>query len=349
MSGSDFSHGSVTRSRHASTKRADPRTRNGREWNRRTVGSTGRVSPTALCCAASSSTTRDERVLPLLVILGRENVEQGRPKHGSRVELREREAEPLAVRRVPPLEQESKTHHVAGEPRRHHARTELVADLGRAADERLLLIQSPPLARKQPEPDVVRVPGQRVAHRRELAARIVEDRARGQLEESLLRRAKPLTGRDAATRIEPERPLQPLAERDDLDVVRHRHVVPAEARRPAVERVRQARARSPLARPSRARARRRPAAAAPSRGRSTAPCRSRVRPIPSRAGPPRARRRRRAARSSHRRTRGRARDRERSAALDLRYADAVSRSTSASCATSPSPAWPSAPARRAAL
>ena len=56
MSGSDFNHGSLTRSRHASTKRADPRTRNGRVWKRRAVASTGRVTFAALCSLASSST-----------------------------------------------------------------------------------------------------------------------------------------------------------------------------------------------------------------------------------------------------------------------------------------------------
>src|SRR4029453_1351393 len=56
-SGSDFSHGSVTRSRHASTKRADPRTRKGRVKYRRTVVSAERVTPAALCSLASFSTT----------------------------------------------------------------------------------------------------------------------------------------------------------------------------------------------------------------------------------------------------------------------------------------------------
>ena len=73
-------------------------------------------------------------------------------------------AEPLAVRRVAALEQEREAHHVADEPRGDDARAELVADLRGATDERLLLVDAAPLAREQPEPDVVRVPRERCPH-----------------------------------------------------------------------------------------------------------------------------------------------------------------------------------------
>ncbi len=58
---------------------------------------------------------------------------------GGRVELRERIAEPLAVRRVAALEEEAEPHHVVREASGDDPRAELVADLRRSADERLLL------------------------------------------------------------------------------------------------------------------------------------------------------------------------------------------------------------------
>lgn len=142
--------------------------------------------------------------------------------------------------RVPALEEEAQPHEVPGETGGDDAGAEVVPDLRSPADERLLPVDAPPLAGEQPEPHVVRVPAQRLAHDVEPARVVVKDRAAGQLQEDLLRRAEPARERDALLRVEPESLLQPAPERADLDLVRDGHVVPAEARRPAVKLVRQA-------------------------------------------------------------------------------------------------------------
>jgi hypothetical protein len=85
----------------------------------------------------------------------------------------ERRPQPLAVRGVAPLKQEAQPHHVPGQPGDQHPAAQVVADLVGAAREMLLLGDAAPLA------------GQR-----------------------LLRRDRPVPGRDAGSRVEPELPGQ---------------------------------------------------------------------------------------------------------------------------------------------
>ncbi len=251
----------------------------------------------------------DERVLPLGdiprfegcekwladLVLGRQPAECG--------------AEPLAVRCVATFEQEAEPHHIADESRGEDPGSELVTHLGRPPDERLLLVDSPPLAREKPQPDLVRIPGERVPDCRELPGVVVVHGAACDLEQDLLWRSEPV----------PEGTCRP----EDR----------SRASRRASQRVsRRPRGGSPVRRPSRSawasrgtrpeelrRQRelpvRRPpqpgrdACGDPSHDRSSAPCRIRERPSPCRRARRSAVRLRPPARRRLRRASGRARSR----------------------------------------
>ena len=157
------------------------------------------------------------------------------------VELQEGRAEPLRVWRVPALEQKAEPHDVPCQPSREHPRAELVSDLGGASDERLLLVEPPPLGGEQPEPDVARVPHERGAKRLQLAETVVEDRSARDLEQELLRRRQPVAGLDPMARVEAEALLEPRAERRYVHPMPYLVVVPAVANRPAAEGLRKAR------------------------------------------------------------------------------------------------------------
>ncbi len=79
-----------------------------------------------------------------------------------------------------------------------------VADFRGAPDERLLLVDPPPLARNQPEPDVVRIPRERFPSRNQFPEPVVEDASGGDFEQELLGDREPISGRDAYLGIEPE-------------------------------------------------------------------------------------------------------------------------------------------------
>jgi hypothetical protein len=66
-----------------------------------------------------------------------------------------RKADPshLLLGRVAALLEEAQPHDVADEPGGHDTRAELVSDLRGSADERLLLIETPPLAGEDPQPE----------------------------------------------------------------------------------------------------------------------------------------------------------------------------------------------------
>ncbi len=175
----------------------------------------------------------DERRLARLEVRCSESGGERRADGGVGIESAEGGAEPLAVRRIAALLQEGEPHQVAHQACREHTRAELVVDLGRPPDERFLLVDPPPLAREQPQPQLIRIPAQAPAHGLELAEPVVEHLAGGHLEQQLLRRAEPVAVRERLARVEAEPLLEPGAELDDLDVLRHRVVVPAEANRPA--------------------------------------------------------------------------------------------------------------------
>ena len=235
VSGNERSQGSVTASRHASTKREEPRTRTAERGTAHGLVDRRR-DPERVVSNGQPSTIVDERVLAGRVLRGLRERQQPRAERVLRVELSERRPEPLRVRRVAALLQEAEAHDVAHELRRDDRRTELVADLCGAADERLLLVDAAPLTGHEPEPDVVRVPAKSLAHGGQLAGRVVEDGARGDLEEDLLRRREPVDVVATPRRDRSRGAAEPRFERGDLDVVRHGHVVPAEPSRPAAKR-----------------------------------------------------------------------------------------------------------------
>ena len=83
-SGSERSHSSSTCARHASAKRPDPITRNGRAWKRRTVGSISSVRPSALWRRATASNASTRRLLARVeLVRGRLRARAaGRPPRG---------------------------------------------------------------------------------------------------------------------------------------------------------------------------------------------------------------------------------------------------------------------------
>ena len=177
----------------------------------------------------------NERVFPRRKRFGIQRLDQRGADQRGGVEVLKRRAKPLAVGRIGPLQEEAEPHQVPNEASGNDSGTELVPDLGGAADERLLLIDPPPLTGQEPEPDVVRIPGECIADSRERGLVIAIDRTTGHLEQALLRRREPVFDTDTLSRIEPEPLSEPLVERQDEDMLRDRDVVPAEARRPATE------------------------------------------------------------------------------------------------------------------
>src|SRR5207302_9787149 len=126
------------------------------------------------------------------------------------LQLRERGAEPLRVRRVLALDEDAQPHHITHQPRRDDRRSKLVAYLARAPDERLLLIEPSPLAGEQVQPYVVRIPSQPRPRFSQLAQLILEDLARRRRSQELRRRREPVRARPLAARIEPERRGDPV-------------------------------------------------------------------------------------------------------------------------------------------
>ena len=182
---------------HAVAKRPASITRNGREWKVRTVGSRCAVKPNALCRRASASIASTQADSRGATLVRGEHALERRADLCRALELCEGRAEPLRVRRVAALEQEAEPHRVAREPCSDDARAELVADLGGSADERLLLVDAPPLAADEPAPDVVGVPLERFSQRLQLTGSVPEDLPGGDLGEQLLRSRQPLEGREA--------------------------------------------------------------------------------------------------------------------------------------------------------
>jgi hypothetical protein len=102
-------------------------------------------------------------------------------------QLRERGAEPLAVGRVAPLEQEAETHQIAHQGRRNHCRPDIIPNLPSAADECLLLRNPRPLRGQQVTPDIGRVVGEPGAYRFQLTQAVMKDATRGDFQQLLLR------------------------------------------------------------------------------------------------------------------------------------------------------------------
>jgi len=113
------------------------------------------------CCKRSKDV--DERCLTRLVVRRGEDVEHSCADLGICGELAEAGAEPFAVGRVATFLQKAQPQGVTNEPTCIDARAELVANLRCPTDERLFLLDTTPLACKQPQPDVIRVPGESFA------------------------------------------------------------------------------------------------------------------------------------------------------------------------------------------
>ncbi len=152
-----------------------------------------------------------------------------------RVESSEGTTQPLRVGGIATLKQKAESDQVAHEPCGDDTGAEIVPDLGRASNKRLLLRYALPLTSEQPQPDLVGVPGERDAHAGKLADRIVEHGSGRCLEELLLRRDQPVADIDAAAGFEAELLFQSLIQRQDVDVVLYRGVIPAEPGGPSVE------------------------------------------------------------------------------------------------------------------
>lgn len=97
---------------------------------------------------------------------GRERGGKRRFDDGRQARTPERGPQPFAVRRAAALDEQDEPHQVANQPSRDHSRAEIVADLGAASGEGLLLGDAPPLACQHMPPHVVGVPGERRADRR---------------------------------------------------------------------------------------------------------------------------------------------------------------------------------------
>ena len=136
-----------------------------------------------------------------------------------------RRAEPLRVRRITARLQEAESHQVARDRSRDQSRAEVVAAKARPPDEVLVLGDPLPVAAHRVQPDVVRVPSERLAHMREVAAGIGEDLAARELEQALRRRRQPVDGAEAVARVgaDPVPKVGPKVQH--CDTVRNRPVV----------------------------------------------------------------------------------------------------------------------------
>ena len=163
-----------------------------------------------------------ERPLAIGIRLRLERASDGRRELGSAIERRERGAEPLAVRSVASLDEKAEAHEVARDAGGNDARPDIVARLGAATNERLLVGYALPLARHDVQPNIARIPRETFARRREMAWTIMEDLSRRGLEQALSRRHQPIGKCDLAERIEAERGAEVGVRIVDFDPMRHR-------------------------------------------------------------------------------------------------------------------------------